>query len=119
MWLRFSSSQSNSSLTPKVYTSTVCIAGGFNEEVWSEDPYLNFMSKNSTINRPNFKSEAEEADWYHTPEGHAYSLQSLKKAAREGRLRFRNGTTGKPPTAAEVKQLLEQARAQLLKPVSI
>jgi hypothetical protein len=77
------------------------------------------MSKNSTITRPKFGSEKEEADWYHTPEGHAYSLQSLKKAAREGRLRFRNGTTGKPPTAAEVKQLLEQARAQLLKPVNL
>ncbi len=77
------------------------------------------MSENSTITRPKFKSEKEEADWYHTPDGQAYALASFKKAARAGRLRFRSGTTGKPPTAAEVKTLLEQARAQLLKPVNL
>ena len=77
------------------------------------------MSKNSAVTRPKFKSESEEADWYHRPEGKAYSLQTLKKAARAGQLRLRNGATGKPPSAAELQRLLEQAHAQLLKPVNL
>ena len=72
------------------------------------------MSKNSTVKRPKFKNEAEEADWYHTPEGHAYSIQTLKKAAREGKIRVHN-----KPSAAELQKLLDEARAQLLRPVSI
>src|SRR5690349_16085742 len=77
------------------------------------------MRKHSVITRPKFKNEKEEADWYHTPEGREWSLQSLKKAAREGRLRFRSEATGKAPTAAEAKRLLEEVRQAMLQPVSL
>lgn len=80
------------------------------------------MSKNSKITRPDFKSEKEEADWYHTPEGRVYMSQSFKKAAREGRLRIRNGASTRPATKADLEQLIalaEQARAAVLQPVNL
>ena len=74
------------------------------------------MSKNSTkMTRPKFKSEKEEADWYHTPEGKAFVHRSFEKAAREGRLRWPNGR----PAGEEAKRLIEAAQAAMLQPVSL
>ena len=79
------------------------------------------MSKNSTPGL-SFPNEKAEADWYHTPEGKAYLLRSLKSASREGRIRLRNGASDKPPTKAELKELIalaEQARAEMTQAISI
>ena len=73
------------------------------------------MSRKSTVTRPKFESEKEEADWYHTPEGRAYMVESFKKAMREGRVKVRN----KPTDPAALEKLLEQARAALLQPVNL
>lgn len=64
---------------------------------------------------PKFANEKEEADWYHTPEGHAFNERSLAKAAREGRLRWPKGK----PTGEEAKRLIEAAQAAMLQPVSL
>ena len=80
------------------------------------------MPKNSKMTMPTFKSEKEEADWYHTPEGRAYMSQSFKKAAREGRLRIRNGASTKTATKTDLEHLIalaEQARAAVLQPVNL
>jgi hypothetical protein len=44
------------------------------------------MPKKSTIRKPQFKTEAEEADWYHTPEGKRHSERTSHKALRKGRI---------------------------------
>ena len=41
------------------------------------------MPKKST-EKPSFKSEAEEADWYHTPEGRRWCTRVMQRAARKG-----------------------------------
>ena len=79
------------------------------------------MSKNS-IKDLSFPNEKAEADWYHTPEGKAHMLRSLKKASREGTIRIRNVASDKPPTKAELKQLIElaqAARAEMTQAISI
>lgn len=73
------------------------------------------MSKRSTVTRPNFTSEKQEADWYHTPEGRAYMQQSFEKALREGRVKVRN----KPTDPAVLQKILEQARQALLQPINL
>ena len=46
-------------------------------------------------------------------------LRSLKKTSREGTIRIRNGASDKPPTAAELRQLIEEARAAMTTPISL
>lgn len=94
-----------------------------------------------SITKPKFKSEAEEADWYHTKEGHEHSYRTLQKAIRKGKIIveekltireasklaketgklvvMRNGSGVKPTDPAVLERLLEEARGGITKPVSL
>ena len=76
------------------------------------------MSKKSTDNLT-FANEQAEADWYHSPEGRARSLQVLKKALRERKLMIRDGSQMKRTDRVAVQQLLSEARAAMTQPVSL
>lgn len=76
------------------------------------------MSKKSTDNLT-FSNEQAEADWYHSPEGHAHSLRTLKKAVRERKVVIRDGSQMKRTDRVAVEQLLAEARAAMTQPVSL
>jgi predicted DNA binding CopG/RHH family protein len=42
------------------------------------------MPTKSTNKKPQFKSEAEEADWYHTPQGRRHASRILQNGRRKG-----------------------------------
>ncbi len=91
--------------------------------------------------KPKFKSEAEEADWYHTKEGREHARRTLQKAIHKGTIIveeklsihessklaretgklviMRNGSSMKPTDPAVLERLLEEARGAITKPVSL
>ena len=60
-------------------------------------------SKSTTSLSPSFKTEAEEADWYASPEGRRFTSRAFQKAIREGKIIASSST--KPPS----KELTNEA----------
>ena len=76
------------------------------------------MSHRSTDARK-FKSEAEEADWYATPEGRRQTEREFTRALRDGTL-VRSAGMKAPKTDAKVlQQLMEQAKEHATRAISI
>lgn len=64
------------------------------------------QKSSKTDKRPKFKSEAEEADWYHSPAGKRYLSQKLADAARKGII------ISEARTPEERKAVLDQAKSE-------
>jgi len=76
------------------------------------------MARTST-DRPSFKSEAEEADWYATPQGRKQTRREFERALRSGAA-MRSGGANLPRTDTRVlAELMEQAKAKATKAISI
>jgi hypothetical protein len=98
------------------------------------------MPTKSTNKKQQFKSEAEEADWYHTPEGKRHVSRTFQGALRKGKIAIedrtsmreandlarsgklvilKKGTEIKPTGPAVLQKLLEEARASMTRAVSL
>ena len=66
-----------------------------------------------------FKSEAEEADWYATPEGRRQTQREFTRALREGTLSPSAGLKITRTDAKVVRQLMEQAKKSASRAISI
>ncbi|MDR3719435.1 MAG: hypothetical protein P4K98_11575, partial [Bryobacteraceae bacterium] len=76
------------------------------------------MARKST-ERVAFKSEAEEADWYATPQGRQQTQREFERALRGGVVN-RLGVAKLQRTDAKVlAELMEQAKAKATKAISI
>jgi hypothetical protein len=64
--------------------------------------------------KPNFKSEAEEAAWYATPEGRRQTRREYEKALKEGTV-IRSGGVDENV----LRQLMEQAKERATRAISI
>ena len=100
-------------------------------------------AKSTAANKmPKFKSEAEEADWYHTPEGRLYAFRKMQEGIRKGvitveekltpaeatrilrnsdgkMVRFKKGLKIRRTDPAVLNKLLEEARTSMTKAISI
>ena len=76
------------------------------------------MARTST-KRPTVRSEAEEADWYTTPEGRQQTRKEFQRAMRGGKLAT-VPSSGVPRTDSKVLwALMEQAKAKATRAISI
>jgi len=66
-----------------------------------------------------FKSEAEEADWYVTPAGRRQTQREFARALREGTLARSAGLRITKTDPKVLEQLLEQAKENATRPISI
>lgn len=91
--------------------------------------------------KPRFKSEAEEAEWYHTEAGRERAVRIARQALRKGklvieekltsreaaelakqtgkRIILRNGASAKRTNPAVLQKLLDEARADMTQAVSL
>jgi len=76
------------------------------------------MPRNST-NVPRFKSEAEEADWYATPEGRRQTQREYVRAVRAGSLSRSPGMKAAKTNPKALQQLMEQAKERATRAISI
>ncbi len=76
------------------------------------------MSRKS-INAPNFKSDAEEADWYATPEGRRQTQREFARALRAGTLTRSAGRKVTKTDRKTLERLMEQARERATRAISI
>ena len=76
------------------------------------------MPRNST-NVPRFKSEAEEADWYATPEGRRQTQREFVRALRAGSLSRSPGMKAAKTNPKALQQLMEQAKERATRAISI
>jgi histidinol phosphatase-like enzyme len=76
------------------------------------------MARKST-NASQFKSEAEEADWYVTTEGRRQTQREFARALREGTLARSPGLRITKSDPKVLEQLLEQAKESATRPISI
>ena len=76
------------------------------------------MPRKST-NVPRFKSDAEEADWYATPEGRRQTQREFARAVRAGTLRPSAGLKVAKTDPRILEQLMEQARASATRAISL
>jgi hypothetical protein len=76
------------------------------------------MARKSTkLNEP--ASEAEEVDWYASPEGRRETQREFERALKNGTL-VRSPGSRIPRTDPEIlEKLMEQAKARVTRPVSI
>jgi hypothetical protein len=73
--------------------------------------------KSTMLDESNAK--AEETDWYANPEGRRQTQREFERALKDGSL-IRSSGSGIPQTNPEVlRTLLEQAKANATRPVSI
>lgn len=98
------------------------------------------MPTKSTNQKLQFKSETEEADWYHSPEGKRQATRVFQKAVRKGKLVvderipiqqamdlarsgkivvLKKGVEVKPTDPAVLQKLLDDARASMTQAVSL
>jgi cytosine/adenosine deaminase-related metal-dependent hydrolase len=68
---------------------------------------------------PAFRSEAEEAAWYATPEGRRSTQRAFERALRKGTLRRSSGARVRRTDAKLLAQLMEQAKSRATRAVSI
>jgi predicted DNA binding CopG/RHH family protein/uncharacterized DUF497 family protein len=103
----------------------------------------NYMPRRSSNDnkRPKFKTEAEEADWYHTPAGRRHTSRQFEKALRKGIIetesrdfdevkqlmkdnpgrlvRAKNGLNIKRTDPAVLQKLYDAAIAKITRPISL
>ncbi len=68
---------------------------------------------------PGLKSEAEEAEWYETPQGREQTQREFEKALRAGKTRPARYAHIQRSDAALLLGLMEQAKAKATKAISI
>ena len=66
-----------------------------------------------------FKSEADEADWYTTPEGRRQTQREFARALRAGTLSRSAGLTVARTDPTHLRQLLEQAKESATREILI
>jgi predicted kinase len=76
------------------------------------------MARKST-ERLTFKSEAEEADWYATPQGREQTQREFERALRNGAVTRVGGTNLRRTDAKTLAELMEQAKAKATRAISI
>src|SRR5713101_3440870 len=76
------------------------------------------MRRQST-NVPRFKSDAEEADWYATPEGRRQTEREFARAVRAGTLSRSAGLKAAKTDPKVLERLLEQAKENATRAISI
>jgi len=76
------------------------------------------MARKST-ERLTFKSEAEEADWYATPQGRQQTRREFERSLRNGAVTRVRGTNLRRTDARVLAGLMEQAKAKATKAISI
>ena len=65
------------------------------------------------------RSKTEETDWYASPEGRRQTQREFERALRDGTLVRSSGSRIPRTNPAVLKTLLEQAKANATRPVSI
>lgn len=68
---------------------------------------------------PKFKSEAEEADWYVTPEGRRQTQREFARALRAGALSSSPGVKTAKTDRRLLEQLMEQAKQTATRAISL
>ena len=76
------------------------------------------MPRKST-NVPRFKSEAEEAGWYATPDGRRQTQREFARALRAGTLKRSAGMKAAKTDPNVLEQLMEQAKESATRAISI
>jgi hypothetical protein len=76
------------------------------------------MPRKST-NVPTFKSEADEAGWYTTPEGRRQTQREFVRALRTGSLKRSSGLKAAKTDPRVLEQLMEQAKETATRAISI
>jgi hypothetical protein len=76
------------------------------------------MPRKST-NVPGFKSDADEADWYATPEGRRQTQREFVRALRAGTLSRSPGLKVAKTDPKVLEQLMEQAKESATRAISI
>jgi len=66
-----------------------------------------------------FKSEADEADWYATPEGRRQTQREFVRALRERKLNRSAGLKTAKTDAKVLERLIEQAKENTMRAISI
>ena len=72
-----------------------------------------------SIKAPDFKSEAEEAGWYATPEGRRQTEREFTRAVRTGKLSRSAGLNAARSDPKLLQQLMEQAKRRATRAISI
>ena len=70
-------------------------------------------------NVPRFKSDAEEADWYTTPEGRRQTQREFARALRAGSLSQSAGLKVTTTDRKIVEQLMQQAKERATRAISL
>ena len=68
---------------------------------------------------PRFKSDAEEAGWYATPEGRRQTQREFVRALRAGTIRRSSGLKVAKTDPKVLEQLMEQAKESATRAISI
>jgi hypothetical protein len=68
---------------------------------------------------PNFRSEAEEADWYATPDGRRQGQREFERALKNGTLQVSNGLDVPPTDPKVLFELLKRAKERATQAISI
>ena len=68
---------------------------------------------------PKVKSEADEADWYATPEGRRQTRREFARALKEGTLIRSTGSKIAKTDPKVLEQLMEQAKQNATRAISI
>ena len=76
------------------------------------------MPRTST-NVPKFKSGAEEAGWYATPQGRRLTQREFARALKDGKVIHSAGSKVLKTDARLLHQLMEQARQSATRAISI
>ena len=77
------------------------------------------MARKST-KMPNFKSEAEEADWYATPAGRRQGRREFERAMKNGTLIVNPKELNIPPTDPKLlAELLARAKENVTQAISL
>jgi hypothetical protein len=68
---------------------------------------------------PKFKSEAEEADWYRTPQGRRQTQREFARALKDGTLIRSHGSKIAKTDPKVLQHLMEQAKQNATRSISI
>lgn len=68
---------------------------------------------------PEFKTEAEEAEWYATPEGRRQTRREFEKALKNGIVHYSPGEKVQRTDPAILQELMEQAKAKATRLIAI
>jgi hypothetical protein len=66
-----------------------------------------------------FRTEAEEADWYATPEGRRQTRREFERALRDGTVRYSPGEKVRRTDSAILQELMEQAKAKATRLIAL